>query len=100
MDAILESTADTIIASWTHPEGELSGYKVRISPADAKKSVVKIKDASKTRAEFSGLTPAKKYKVDVVAVSGEVESEKVTLQETTSKLAWHLPVTLRHFVSC
>ena len=86
IEATLESTSDTIIASWTQPEGELTGYKVRISPSDANKSVLKIKDPSTTRAEFTGLTPAKKYKVDVMTVSGETDSQKVTLQESTSKI--------------
>ncbi|XP_038056107.1 uncharacterized protein LOC119728107 [Patiria miniata] len=83
LDAILDSTADTIVASWTHPQGELSGYKLRLTPPDAKKSSLRIKDPSKTRAEFTGLTPAKKYKVDITTISGELESEKVTVQETT-----------------
>ena len=85
MDAILDSTSDTIIVNWTAPGGEFTGYKAKIAPSDAKKSKVDIKDVNQTRAEFTGLMPNKKYKVTVLTMSGQTESEKVTLQDKTSE---------------
>ena len=86
-DPFLDSTSDTLIVTWTPPsDGEFTGYRVRISPSDAKKSKLDIKDVNQTRAEFTGLTPNKKYKVSIMTMSGQTESEKVSLQEKTSKL--------------
>eukprot|EP00057_Strongylocentrotus_purpuratus_P029281 XP_011683755.1 PREDICTED: uncharacterized protein LOC105447430 [Strongylocentrotus purpuratus] len=83
LDASLESAMTSIKVTWKSPEGQMTGYHVKISPSDAKKSSLKIKDVATTTAEFEGLTPNKEYKVQVVTVSGETESEKVTLEGTT-----------------
>lgn len=85
VDATMDCTDTTVIVNWSPPEGEFTGYRVRLSPGDAKKSKMDINDVNKTRAEFSGLTPNKKYKVHVMTLSGQVESEKVTVQDTTSE---------------
>ncbi|XP_030838662.1 uncharacterized protein LOC105447429 isoform X2 [Strongylocentrotus purpuratus] len=83
LDASLESAMTSIKVTWKSPEGQRTGYHVKISPSDAKKSSLKIKDVATTTAEFEGLTPNKEYKVQVVTVSGETESEKVTLEGRT-----------------
>lgn len=85
LDASLESAMTSITVTWKSPEGQMTGYHVKVSPSDAKKSSLKIKDVALTTAEFEGLTPNKEYKVQVVTVSGETESEKVTLEGMTSE---------------
>ncbi|XP_041483693.1 uncharacterized protein LOC121430484 isoform X5 [Lytechinus variegatus] len=84
LDATIESALTSIKVTWKSPEGQLTGYHVKVSPSDAKKSSLKIKDVATTTAEFEGLMPNKDYKVQIVTVAGETESEKVTLEGKTT----------------
>nr|XP_054772356.1 uncharacterized protein LOC129280349 [Lytechinus pictus] len=84
LDATLESAMTSIKVTWKSPEGQLTGYHVKVSPSDAKKSSLKIKDVATTTAKFEGLTPNKEYKVQIVTVARETESEKVTLEGKTA----------------
>ncbi|XP_071837899.1 uncharacterized protein [Apostichopus japonicus] len=79
----VDATKDTMKVSWEKPEGNVTCFKVKIHPSDAKKPTVKTKDGETTKVQFTGLTPGKEYKIEVISISGEKESEKVTVSETT-----------------
>ena len=85
VDSTIESTVSAVTVTWKKPEGKLTGYRVKISPSHAKNSTLKIKDVNATSAEFEGLKPNKEYKVEIVTISGDEESEKVNLEDKTSK---------------
>lgn len=72
--------------SWEKPEGDVTCFKVKIHPSDAKKPTVKTKDGETTKVQFTGLTPGKEYKIEVTSISGKKESEKVTVSETTGEI--------------
>ena len=112
MDELYEgATSNSITLTWTKPEGDVSGYRIDYTPvteggSDGQKKKKKEStnnkgdkeaedkdenlksmtvDADTTKMEVTGLDGGQEYKIVIVSVSGEEESEVVAMQEKTSE---------------
>ena len=83
LDASAESSHDSILISWKIPEGSVTGFKVACKHSDTDLTLMKILDATKTKATFTGLNEDSEYALEVCAVNGTVESEAVVLVSKT-----------------
>lgn len=86
LDASAESSEDSITISWKIPEGSLTGFKVICKHSDPDLTLMKILDATKTKATFTGLNEDTEYALEVCTVNGTVESEAVSLVSKTTTL--------------
>ncbi|XP_071964229.1 uncharacterized protein [Antedon mediterranea] len=79
----IKASFRSISVTWDAPdEGNWTGYKVKLTPADSKNSTLKL-DVTKRSVEFQGLTPGKKYRVEIMVLCDDIESDKLVLRETT-----------------
>ena len=84
-DPKAESTTSTIQLTWVKPEGGVTGYRVVLTPKGGERSEVKVEDGEATSQELTGLVPGREHEIEIYAINGEAESEKVTFRKHTSK---------------
>ena len=74
---------NTIDVTWSKPEGNVTAYRVVCIPDDA--SQVTIDDGDTTEARFEELIPGRQYGFEIYAINEDIESDKTTLTQATSK---------------
>ena len=78
---------DSITITWSPPEGTQTGYKVACTPlsaemeepsVDTSSGFIKTTDSSCREVMAEGLEPDTEYKIEIWALSGDMEGEKLT----------------------
>nr|XP_057923395.1 receptor-type tyrosine-protein phosphatase beta isoform X2 [Doryrhamphus excisus] len=90
----LESSGQTdkLTASWQHGEGGRSSYQVTLCDLSGVTVGAQLLGAEHRSHTFTGLTPGRRYRAEVVTRSGELSNRASTLGRTTPQPPTHLSV--------
>ncbi|KAI8507343.1 hypothetical protein Bbelb_147230 [Branchiostoma belcheri] len=77
-------TETSIRVTWTATEGSVDSYRISISPADGASSTGSVNAGDTLEHIFTGLTAGTLYTINVVSVSGGVNSVARTAQQRTT----------------